>query len=205
MVVNTEEIISKTPANSGEELYSTLNHIPDAETETVETDLPGELKANTEGLIHYQGPVEITAIAGEITAARAETSEVYWLTDGQNSYWIDEQGELRQGDNHRIEEIHRLGQKILEPEEKDEELNLMNPKPGLLTSGPLQYIPQHKRQKLRKRVEQRQQIDMMEYAEGLNEETGETAESMARELNKVLRRKPEYEPRNRKGTQLIPE
>lgn len=199
--MNKDEIISDAPVSSGEELYSTLNSISGMDAESLETDLPGEVKADTDGRIHYQGPIEITAITGEVTAARNEASEVYWLTDGKTSYWMDEKGGLHEGHNHRVEEIHRLGQEILEPGE-EKEFVVEGQQPGLFTSGPLQYIPKSCRETLRQQIENEEEIDMTQYAVGLNEDLDETAESMARELNKVLRRKPEYEKRERKGTQL---
>jgi hypothetical protein len=200
--VKTEQIISRAPVDSGEELYTALNGIPQMEAETMDTELPGEVKGDLDGRIHYRGDVEMTAIAGDVTAVRNEASEIYWLTDGEDSYWMDEKGELHEGENHRVEQLHQLGQELLEPEPEEQEFVIAGQQPGLFTSGPLQYIPKPRREKLREKVENSEEIDMTEYAEGLNEDVDETAESMARELNKKLRRKPEYEPRKRNGTLL---
>lgn len=199
--MDTNQIISQAPVESGEELYSQLNSIPEMEAEKIETVLPGEVKADIDGRIHYKGDIEITAITGDVTAARNEASKIYWMTDGQNTYWMDENGELHEGANHRVEELHRIGEQILEPRE-EKEFVIQGQQPGLFTSGPLQRIPKARRETLRKQVENEEEIDMTEYAEGLNEDVDETAESMARELNKILRRKPEYEKRERNGTRL---
>lgn len=199
--METEEILSRTPVSSGEELYSTLNSVAGIDAETVDTDLSGEVKANSDGRMLYQGTTHMTAVAGEVTVLRNEASEIYWLTDGENTYWIDN-GELKAGENHRAEQLHRIGQKILEPETEEQGFVIPGQQPGLFTSGPLQYIPEKRREQLRQEIEEEKEIDMMQYSGNLNEDPQETAESMARELNKVLRRKPGYEPRERNGTLL---
>lgn len=199
--MDPEEIISRASVNSGEELYSTLNRVPGIDAGVIETNLPGNLKANSEGLMYYQGEVEISAVAGEVTAARNEASEIYWCTDGENTYWMED-GELREAGNHRVEELHRVGQQILEPETDEQEFFIEGQQPGLFTSGPLQIIPEGRRGKLRQQIEDQEEIDMMQYSGNLGEDPRETAESMARELNKKLRRKPGYQQRRRNGTVL---
>ena len=202
--MDPQNLFSKARVKSGEELYSKLNEAPGESAEVIETGLPGELNINPEGLLHYQGPVEISAFVGEVTVARNEGSEVYWMTDGSTNYWLDNEGEFRLGDNHRLQQLHKIGKQVLEPQEnKEDDLSIEGQQPGLFTSGPLQYIPNKRREKLRSEIENSSDIDMMEYARNLNEDPQETAESMARELNKKLRRGSQYEPRKRKGTKLI--
>ena len=127
-----EKALSETPLESAEELYSALNHAAYAGKDYRETDLeriesveagemladlPGEVKASSEGLIYYQGEIELTAIAGDVTAARNEDTDIYWLTDGEETYWIKETG-LEQTDNYIVEQLHVLGQQILQSDEE---------------------------------------------------------------------------------------
>ena len=199
-----QDLLSKTRVESGEELYSKLNEAPGKEAESIDTGLPGDLTMNPEGLMHYEGPVEMSAFVGEVTVARNEGSQVYWMTDGENNYWLDNDGEFRSGDNHRLQQLHKIGKQVLEPQgDREDFLRIEGQQPGLFTSGPLQYIPDGRREKLRLELESNADIDMMEYAGNLDDDAQETAESMARELNKKLRRDSQYESRKRKGTKLI--
>ena len=202
--MGVEEILSDARVNSEADLYSKLDEASGAKSETVETELPGEVNISPEGLLHYQGTVEISAVAGEVTVARNEDSEIYWMTDGDITYWVDSDGGINKGDDYRLEQLHRLGNKVLEPEGQKDELRIEGQQPGIFTSGPLQHIPKQRRGELRRELEKGREIDMVKYTKGLNEDSYETAESMARELNKKLRRASEFEGRAREETILKP-
>lgn len=206
-IMDTEEIISNVRAESEEELYSKLNQARNLTDPLVQTKLPGDTYISSTGLLNYDGEVQMTAVIGDITVARDEITGTYWFTEGDTSYWLnDDDGKVEPGENHRVEQLHRIGNQILEPvreqEKQKNELRIEGQQPGLFTSGPLQYIPNARRDELRREIESADEIDMREYAKGLNEDPYETAESMARELSGKLRRTSNFDERDREGTVL---
>ncbi len=95
MDMNSGEILSELPVESYEELYSRLNQAAEINGEPVKTDLEGELEVQNDGLAHYQGAEEFTAVTGNVTGARSEDSEVYWFTVGEKTHWLNQERELK--------------------------------------------------------------------------------------------------------------